>query len=99
MENNERKLIGRKLILDWGKIKLEIVKLPNVVKGKDPIFDLYESEVLLANVYENANGQLEDEILGKPAGPNGDCSCIEGMRVENYATDNCFWKTTGEVQQ
>ena len=96
--NNERKLVGRKLILDWGNIKLEIVKLPNIVKGKDLIFDLYESKVLLANVYENANGQLEDEILGKPAGWRGDGTMLEGYRIGQYVTDNGYWKTIGEVQ-
>ena len=91
---DENKLRGRKLILNWGKLKLEISKLP-FLDGKDKLmFDLFGSEVLLANVYENSSGQLEDEILGKPAGVNGN---VEGFTIDQYFTDDGFWLTEGEA--
>ena len=90
-----RKFRGRKLILDWGKLKLEISKLPYKGTIKDPTFDLFESPVLLANVYEDENGKLVDEVLGPPLGVNGH---VEGYRVENYASDDVFWCTPKEAQ-
>ena len=95
-ENSERKFRGRKLILDWGNLKLEISKLPYRGTIKDPNFDLFESPVLLANVYEDANGQLVDEVLGRPLGINGH---VEGYRIEHYASDDEFWYTPGEVEE
>jgi len=70
MDNGYR-LRGRKLILDWGKLKVELVKLPNACSAKDPVFDLHGSPVVLANVYEGPDGKLVDEYLGKPVGVNG----------------------------
>lgn len=92
----ERKFRGRKLILDWGNLKIELSKLPYATSGKDPNFDLFGSDVLLANVYERPDGQLEDEILGKPAGIHGDGSDLGGYRIENYLTEDGFWRTIGE---
>lgn len=97
-ENNERKLVGRKLILDWGKLKIEVSKLPYLDSKDKLIFDLFDSKVLLANVYEKPDGMLEDEILGKPAGWRGDGTMLEGYRIGQYVEDNSYWKTTGEVQ-
>ena len=94
-ETNGRKFRGRKLILDWGKLKLEISKLPYKGTIKDPNFALCKSPVLLANVYEDANGQLVDEVLGPPLGVNGH---VEGYRIENYASDDVFWCTPMEAQ-
>lgn len=95
--SHERKFRGRKLILNWGKLKLEISKLP-YLDGKDNlIFDLFDSDVLLANVYETKDGHLEDEILGKPAGWRGDGTMLEGYRIENYAENDGFWRTIGEA--
>ena len=93
-ETNGGKFRGRKLILDWGKLKLEISKLPYKETVKDPNFALFKSPVLLANVYENANGQLEDEVLGPPVGINGN---VEGYRIEYYASDDEFWCTPREA--
>ena len=59
----ERKFRGRKLILNWGKLKLEISKLPFLDDKDKLMFDLFGSKVLLANVYEKPDGTLEDEIL------------------------------------
>ena len=96
-DETKRKIRGRKLILNWGKLKLEISKLP-FLDGKDKlIFDLFGSNVLLANVYETPDGHLEDEIIGAPAGRCGDGTNLEGYRVENYVTDNEYWKTIGEA--
>ena len=94
-ETNGRKFRGRKLILDWGKMKLEISKLPYKGTIKDPTFDLFGCPVLLANVYEDENGQLVDEVLGPPLGVNGH---VEGYRIENYASDDVFWCTPKEAQ-
>lgn len=95
--SDERRFRGRKLILNWGKMKLEISKLP-FLDGKDNlVFDLFESDVLLANVYETPDGRLEDEIIGKPAGRCGNGTMLEGYRIENYVTDNEYWKTIGEA--
>lgn len=96
---DNRKLIGRKLILHWGKLKVEISKLPYGNGQKDPVFDLVGSEVVLANVYKGADGQIVDEVLGAPAGMNGDGTCLEGYRLENYFTDDEFWKTIAEAQE
>ena len=94
-ETNGRKFRGRKLILDWGKLKLEISKLPYKGTIKDLNFDLFKSPVLLANVYEDENGHLVDEVLGPPAGINGN---VEGYRIGHYASDDEFWCTPGEAQ-
>ena len=94
---DERKFRGRKLILNWGKLKLEISKLPFLDDKDKLIFDLFGSDVLLANVYETPGGDLEDEIIGKPAGRWGDGTRLEGYRIENYVTDNEYWKTIGEA--
>lgn len=98
MDNaNERKFRGRKLILNWGKLKLEISKLPFLDDKDKLVFDLHESDVLLANVYETPDGHLEDEIIGKPAGRCGDGTMLEGYRIENYVIDDGYWKTIGEA--
>lgn len=88
---------GRKLILDWGKLKLEISTLPYPDNKDKLIFDLFDSKVLLANVYEKPDGTLEDEIIGKPAGWRGDGTMLEGYRIGNYVTDNGYWETIGEA--
>ena len=95
MGKAERKFRGRKLILDWGKLKLEISKFPYIGTIKDPNFELFGSEVLLANVYEDEDGKLVDEVLGTPLGVNGH---VEGYRIENYASDDVFWCTPKEAQ-
>lgn len=95
--SDERRFRGRKLILNWGKLKLEITKLPFLDDKDKLIFDLFDSDVLLANVYETPDGHLEDEILGKPAGRRGNGTLLEGYRIGNYVTDNGYWKTIGEV--
>ena len=97
-EINGRIFRGRKLIINWGKLKVEISKLPYLNNVKSAIFDLAGSDVVLANVYENENGLMEDEILGPPAGMNGDGTCIEGRRIEDYFTGNEFWITPHEVK-
>lgn len=98
-ENSERKFRGRKLILDWGNLKIEISKLPYKGTIKDPSFELFGSGVLLANVYENEDGKLVDEILGSPAGFHGNGTDVVGYRIENYATEDMFWYTPGEVNE
>jgi len=97
MSDNKRIFRGRKLILDWGNIKIELSKLPYFNGQKDPMFELFGSDVVLANVYEGEDGKLTDEILGTPAGIHGDGKCVEGYRIENYLTDDCFWMTIGEA--
>lgn len=94
---DERRFRGRKLILNWGKLKLEISKLP-FLDDKDKLtFDLFGSDVLLANVYETPDGHLEDEIIGAPAGHWGNGTNLGGYRIENYATEDEYWKTIGEA--
>lgn len=90
------KFRGRKLILDWGKLKIEISKLPYGPNPKDPLFSIVGSPVVLANVYETEDGRLVDDILGKPAGYGNN---IEGYQISNYITDDCFWKTSSEYSQ
>ena len=93
IDENGRKFRGRKLILNWGNMKVEISKLPYLGKDKDVMFDLFNSDVLLANVYENPSGQLEDEVIGKPEGINGN---VEGYRIDTYFTENVFWRLPSE---
>lgn len=97
--DNGYKLRGRKLILDWGKLKVELVKLPYVTGAKDTIFDLHGSSVVLANVYEGPDGKLVDEYLGKPAGITGDGSMVEGYKIGKYLVDDCFWMTPNEAKK
>lgn len=92
------KFRGRKLILEWGKLKIEISKLPYQNEVKDLIFDLVGSDVVLANVYEGPDGHMVDEILGKPAGRCGNGTHLDGMSIEDYFTDDSYWKTVGEAQ-
>lgn len=96
--NEDRKFRGRKLVLEWGKLKIEISKLP-YLDGKDKLmFDLFGSDVLLANVYEGQDGKLVDEVLGAPAGPNGDRTCLDGRTIEEYLTNDAYWMTVGEAE-
>ncbi len=88
-ENEKRKFVGRKLILDWGKAKLEIAKLPYGDGSKDPVFTIFGSPVLLANVYRTSDGRLEDEIIGVPEGHNGNA---QGYDVNTYVAGDEFWK-------
>lgn len=92
-ETENRKFVGRKLILDWGNLKLEIAKLPYGDGPKDPMFAIFGSQILLANVYETTDGHLVDEIIGIPEGHNGNS---EGFKVNQYVSDNGFWRTLGE---
>lgn len=96
MPVDERRLIGRKLILNWGNLKIEVSKLPYANGVKDPLFDLVGSDVVLANVYEGPDGKPVDEILGKPAGMHGDGTCLEGRTIEDYFTGDEFWRPIGE---
>ena len=93
-KDDSYKLRGRKLILEWGKLKIEISKLPYGDKPKDPVFDLCGSKVVLANVLEDPDGKLVDEILGLPAGCNGH---VEGYDIKQYLVDDAFWMTPGEA--
>lgn len=93
-EDGDYKLRGRKLILEWGKMKIEISKLP-YLDGKDKLmFDLCGSGVVLANVLEGPDGKLVDEILGPLAGCNGH---VEGYDIKQYLVDDSFWMTPGEA--
>ena len=92
-ETENRKFVGRKLILDWGKLKLEITKLPYGNDPKDPVFTTFSSPVLLANIYKTADGHLEDEIIGAPEGHNGNS---QGYEVGQYVWDDNFWIAFGE---
>lgn len=94
MLDNGYKLRGRKLILNWGKLKVELVKLPYACGIKDTIFDLQGSPVVLANVYEGPDGKLVDEYLGKPVGI--DSGFVEGFDIATYFSEDCFWKTPSE---
>ena len=92
-ETENRKFIGRKLILDWGKAKLEITKIPYGGGPKDPMFATVGSPVLLANVYRTSDGRLEDEIIGIPEGHNGNA---QGYDVNTYVAGDEFWRFEGE---
>lgn len=95
---DNRKLLGRKLILNWGNLKVEISKLPYGNGQKDSVFDLVGSDVVLANVYEGEDGKIVDEVLGTPAGMNGDGTCLEGRLIRDYFTRDEFWMTISEAQ-
>ena len=97
-KDDSYKLRGRKLILEWGKLKIEISKLPYGDKPKDPVFDLCGSKVVLANVLEDPAGKLVDEILGPPAGFSGDGKNVEGRTIQDYFVSNEYWMTPGEAQ-
>ena len=97
-EDDSYKLRGRKLILEWGKLKIEISKLPYGDKPKDPVFGLCGSDVVLANVLEGPDGKLVDEILGPPAGFKGDGTCLEGRTIQDYFTSDEYWMTVGEAK-
>ena len=92
-EDDGYKLRGRKLILEWGKLKIEISKLPYLDSKDKLVFDLFGSDVLLANVYEGPDGKLTDEILGSLVGCNGH---VEGYTIQQYLIDDGFWMTPGE---
>lgn len=92
-ETENRKFVGRKLILDWGKATLVITKLPCGGGPKDPVFDTFGSPVLLANVYKTKYGNLEDEIIGVPEGYDGH---VQGYDVNHYVEWDGFWRAFGE---
>lgn len=98
MLDDGHKLVGRKLILHWGKLKIELSKLPYGNGPKDPVFDLVGSEVVLANVYEGPDGRLVDEVLGAPAGWKGDGTCVDGMTIQEYLTNDVYWVTVREAK-
>ena len=98
-EDGNYNLCGRKLILEWGKLKIEISKLPyGKDNPKDPLFDLVGSKVVLANILEGPDGHKVDEILGAPAGFKGDGTCLEGRKVGDYVSEDVFWMTPGEAK-
>lgn len=97
VDKDKYKFRGRKLILEWGNLKIEVSKLPYGKEGKDPLFKLHGNDVILANIYEDSNGKLFDEIIGPPAGPKGDGTCLEGRRLEDYFINDEFWKAQNEV--
>lgn len=94
--DKDRKFRGRKIILNWGKLKIEVSKLPYQNGMKDPVFDLTGSNVVLANVYKDSNGMLTDEIIGAPTGPNDDGTCLDGKLIKECITNNEYWMTVGE---
>ena len=97
-KDDSYKLRGRKLILEWGKLKIEISKLPYGNGPKDPVFGLCGSPVVLAKVLEGPDGKLVDEILGPPAGFKGDGTCLEGRTIQEYFTSDDYWMTVGEAK-
>ena len=48
-------------------------------------------DIMLCNMYEDADGKLSEEILGQPANSRA------GHRIETYFTRDEFWKTHGET--
>lgn len=90
-----RKLVGRKLYMKWGDDKnpdmyVAIEKIPDGSK-KCAEIDLVSKEGLeLCNVYENENGELEEEVLGAPALDQS------GYMIKTFFTNSDFWKTYGE---
>ena len=91
----KKKLIGRKLILNWsseGKPDL-VIELTKKVRGTEKekaLFELFGTNVVLANVYEDENGKVVDEPLGKPEGMHD--GHVEGYRIERYMVENGFWR-------
>ena len=90
--DSKSKLVGRKLYLKWGEhMYVAIEKIP---AGDKKLFEMEMSgnpEIMLCNMYEDADGKLSEEILGTPA------NSMAGHRIETYFTHDEFWKTPGEA--
>lgn len=88
----KNKLVGRKLYLKWDKhMYVSIEKIP---AGDKKLLEMEMSgnpEIMLCNIYEDADGKLSEEILGTPA------NSMSGHRIETYFTHDEFWKTPGET--
>ena len=90
--DSKSKLVGRKLYLKWGEhMYVAIEKIP---AGDKKLLEMEMSgnpEIMLCNMYEDADGKLSEEILGQPA------NSTIGSKIDMYFKNNEFWKTPGEA--
>ena len=90
--DSKSKLVGRKLYLKWDKhMYVAIEKIPAGDKKLLEMEMAGNPEIMLCNMYEDADGKLSEEILGPPA--NTMC----GYTIDVYLTHDGFWKTPGEA--
>lgn len=93
---NEYKFAGRKLYIKWGS-----KRAPNLVIAleKRPIscneveFALYDTEMLLCDVYENEQGITREISIGKPVDSR------TGFEIDHYLTcDQCWAVNEDEIE-
>ena len=90
--DSKSKLVGRKLYLKWGEhMYVAIEKIPAGDKKLLEMEMTGNPEIMLCNVYEDADGKLSEEILGTPA------NSMAGHLISMYFKNNEFWKTHGET--
>ena len=89
--DSKSELVGRKLYLKWGEhIYVAIEKIPAGDKKLLEMEMAGNPDIMLCNMYEDADGKLSEEILGQPANSRA------GHLISMYFKNNEFWKTPGE---
>ena len=90
--NLNSKLVGRKLYLKWGKCMY--VAIEKVPVGDKKLLEMEMTgnpDIMLCNVYEDADGKLSEEILGPPA------NSMAGHTIDMYFRNKEFWMKPGEA--
>lgn len=93
IETEDRKFIGRKLYMKWGKhLYVAIEKVPLGDK-KLLEMELNGSEMMLCNLYEDKNtGSIIEENLGAPSDDR------TGFELSHIFVNQGFWMTPGEAK-
>ena len=90
--NLNNKLVGRKLYLKWGKCMY--VAIEKVPVGDKKLLEMEMAgnpEIMLCNMYEDADGKLSEEILGTPVYSG------VGHPLDMYFRNKEFWMTPSEA--
>lgn len=90
--DSKSELVGRKLYLKWGEhMYVAIEKIPAGDKKLLEMEMAGNPDIMLCNMYEDADGKLSEEILGQPANSR------TGHLISMYFKNNEFWMTPCEV--
>lgn len=95
-----KNLIGRKLVVKWATknnpdMVVEVTKKVRHTEKERAYHQMYNTDVVLCNVYLDENGNEVVEPLGKPEGLyNG---YIEGYDVNTYLSYDNFWRMPNET--
>lgn len=90
--DSKSKLVGRKLYLKWGEhMYVAIEKVPVGDKKLLEMEMAGNPDIMLCNMYKDADGKLSEEILGQPIYSRA------GHTLDMYFRNDEFWMTSGEA--